>query len=204
MAQPWLAAGYECWIVDIQHPVAYENHGVTSSGKLHMVHADLRQTWLPPRDIINRVAAVFCFPPCTHLANSGNRHKRFKGHRKLAESADYFATSVELCEWLQAPYMIENPVGSMSTYWRKPDHTFHPWHFTGHNEADNYTKTTCLWTGNGFIMPDRNVKEGLPDPDDRIHKAPPSATRGDVRSITPMGFAVAVFLANSRKRYKII
>jgi len=23
MAEPWLAAAYECWIVDIQHPVAY-------------------------------------------------------------------------------------------------------------------------------------------------------------------------------------
>lgn len=27
MARPWLDAGYECYIVDIQHPVAYEMGG---------------------------------------------------------------------------------------------------------------------------------------------------------------------------------
>ena len=24
MAEPWLAAGYDCWIVDIQHPHSYD------------------------------------------------------------------------------------------------------------------------------------------------------------------------------------
>ena len=48
MAQPWLDTGYECWIVDIQHPVAYETGGITRDGNLIKVHADLRQPWLPP------------------------------------------------------------------------------------------------------------------------------------------------------------
>lgn len=34
-------------------------------------------------------------------------------------------------------------------------------------------------------------------PDDRIHKAPPSAERANFRSATPRGFAHAVFLANA-------
>ena len=32
MAQPWLDAGYECWIVDIQHPVAYATGGGDGGG----------------------------------------------------------------------------------------------------------------------------------------------------------------------------
>ena len=41
MVHPWLDAGYECWIVDLQHPPAYETGGVTTEGRLHKVHADL-------------------------------------------------------------------------------------------------------------------------------------------------------------------
>ena len=33
-------------------------------------------------------------------------------------------------------------------------------------------------------------------PDDRIHKCPPSAERANIRSATPRGFARAVFEAN--------
>ncbi len=92
--------------------------------------------------------------------------------------------------------MIENPVSTLATYWRKPDHSFHPWQYTGFCLGDNYTKKTCLWTGGGFVMPEPNV---LADskPDDRIHKAPPSDERADFRSATPMGFARAVFQANA-------
>jgi hypothetical protein len=51
--------------------------------------------------------------------------------------------------------MLENPVGVLSSYWRKPDHTFDPCDYGGYlNPAgDAYTKKTCLWTGGGFIMP---------------------------------------------------
>jgi hypothetical protein len=95
--------------------------------------------------------------------------------------------------------MIENPVSTLSTYWRKPDHTFHPWQYTAFEMGDNYTKKTCLWTGNGFVMPAPAVTAGLGQPDDRIHKAPPSEERGNIRSATPMGFARAVFEANARQ-----
>jgi hypothetical protein len=38
---------------------------------------------------------------------------------------------------------IENPVGIMSTKWRKPNQIIQPWQF-GHEEA----KKTCLWLKN--------------------------------------------------------
>ena len=92
--------------------------------------------------------------------------------------------------------MLENPVSTISSYWRKPDHTFHPWEFTSFEAADNYTKKTCLWTGGGFAMPQPSPALMNAKPDDRIHKSPPSDERADFRSATPMGFARAVFEAN--------
>lgn len=197
MVEPWLAAGYECWIVDIQHPVAYETGGITRDGKLRRVHADLTRPWLCPveRDCI---AFVSAFPPCDHLAVSGARWFKGKGLRRLAVSVEMFATAAEFCEWCGAPYLIENPVSNIASHWRKADYTFSPHHFTGYRPEDNYTKKTCLWTGHGFKMPERYEAPGLGEPDDRIHKCPPSAERHNIRAETPLGFAYAVFKANGK------
>ena len=46
-------------------------------------------------------------------------------------------------------------------------------------------------------MPPEFRAEGLGDPDDRIHKAPPGPDRANFRSATPLGFARAVFKANA-------
>jgi hypothetical protein len=87
--------------------------------------------------------------------------------------------------------MLENPVGMLSSYWRKPDYTFQPWQY-----GDTYTKKTCLWTGGGFVMPDAWHVRKPAGTVESIHLMPPSADRGDKRSVTPAGFARAVFEAN--------
>lgn len=193
MAAPWVDAGYTAVIVDQQH-----KPGIERDGDVIRVGADIRNGWVPPRDIIDRIAFVAAFPPCDHLAVSGARWFQGKGLRSLALSVDLFATAAELCEWLSAPYVIENPVSTISTYWRKPDYVFHPHEFTGLEPYDNYTKRTCLWTGGGFVMPESCRDFTLGEPDDRIHRAPPSADRANIRSATPMGFARAVFAANAQ------
>lgn len=156
MAEPWLAAGYDCWIVDIQHPNAYDTGGVTAvvpekpgRGTLYKVRWDLTKPWLCPVDR-SKLAFVAAFPPCDHLAVSGARWFAGKGLRKLAMSVEMFATAAEFCEWAGAPYMLENPVSNIASHWRKSDHTFSPYYFTGYNLDDNYTKKTCLWTGGGL------------------------------------------------------
>ena len=203
MAQPWLEAGYECWTVDIQHPAAYETGGVTTDGRLNKVHADLSQPWLCPVDR-ERIAFVAGFPPCDHLAVSGARWFRGKGLRALSRSVSMFATAAEFCEWAGAPYLIENPVSAISTYWRKPDYTFHPHDYTAFCLDDSYTKKTCLWTGGGFLMPTPERHTDAPEPDDRIHKCPPGPDRHNVRSATPAGFARAVFEANRFPRLRAV
>jgi hypothetical protein len=188
MAQPWAEAGYECYCVDLQHDRVSTKDGVT------YIAADILD-FIPA---IGEYAFVAAFPPCTDLAVSGARWFRDKGLSGLIGALQLVERCRQICEWSGAPWMLENPVSTISTYWRKPDHSFHPHDFTGFCLDDNYTKKTCLWTGGGFVMPEPN-RADLPPPDDRIHKAPPSEERANFRSATPAGFARAVFEANHKQ-----
>ena len=194
MVEPWAEAGHECWIVDIQHEkgVHYdEERGI------HIVGADLR--FHVPEEVPRNVDFVACFPPCTHLSISGARWMQGKGLRALAESVEMFATSAEYAENTGAPYFIENPMSTISTYWRPPDHKFHPAHYSGYHLEDNYTKETWLWVGNGFIMPPKDMPMDLFVDTQKIHYLPPSDERANIRSATPTGFAIAVYQAYGEK-----
>lgn len=190
MVQPWADAGFECFCVDAQHPTGEHRHGnITTIG------ADIK-TWLPPP---RRYAIVFGFPPCTNLAVSGARWFQAKGMQGLADGLEMVEACRRVCDWSQAPWMIENPVSTLASYWRKPDYTFHPKDFGGFVGGDNdgYSKRTCLWIGGGFRLPQKR-----PIPELRplfIHRMPPSKDRTDLRSETPRGFARAIFEANVGK-----
>ena len=136
-------------------------------------------------------------PPCTHLAVSGARWFRDKGLYALAESIELFAHAVDILESLGCPWGIENPVSTISSYWRKPDYSFDPCDYAGYpgGIGDTYTKKTCLWTSDDFVMPQARRIEPT---DTRIHTMAPSPERGNLRSATPPGFARAVFEANYR------
>ena len=194
MVAPWLNAGYECWLVDIQHLPGISkdpNHN------LYRVGVDLTYPLRRPAELSGEIILTFAAPPCDHLAVSGARWFKGKGLRKLAWSIQLFATAAEMCEAIGAPYGIENPVSTISTYWRKPDYRFHPWQYCGFEPSDNYNKKTCLWTGNGFVMPPHNYPANNPPPDNRIHTAAPGPDRANFRRASPLGFARAVFEANS-------
>lgn len=185
MVQPWLDAGYECWIVDAQHPP-----GVSRDGSLVKVGADVT-TWLPPR---SEYRIVFGFPPCTNLAVSGARWFKDKGLAGLADGLRVVEAVRDVCEWTDAPWMIENPVSTLSTYWREPDFMFDPFEFGGWVDGDAYTKRTCLWVGGGFVIPPK--RPVAPTEGSKMWRLGPTPDRGDVRSVTPPGFARAVFEAN--------
>ena len=142
--------------------------------------------WIPP---FTEISAAFFFPPCTDVSVSGARWFKDKGIGTLILALRLFEASVRIAEWTKAPYLIENPVSTVSTYWRKPDHNFDPCDY-----GDPYTKKTCLWTGGGFRMPPKNRVE--PTEGSKMWKLPPSENRANLRSETPMGFAQAVFEAN--------
>jgi hypothetical protein len=189
MLKPWAAAGYECIAVDILH----RGDSVGDDG-IRRVGADITE-YLPPRA---DYAAVFAFPPCTHLANSGARWFREKGLAALADALRVVEAAKRICEWSGAPWMLENPMGTLSTYWRSPDYTFDPCDFGGYVDppTDHYTKRTCLWVGAGFRMPP--TRRVPPHEGSKMHLMPPSKDRAQRRSVTPLGFAQAVFEANHK------
>ena len=185
-AKPWAKAGYLCYCVDIQHP-----EGENRSGNIIKVKADMLN-WLPPRGNIQFAAF---YPPCTDTAVSGARWFKDKGIGAIINALKLFEVSVKIAEWSKAPYYIENPVSTVSTYWRKPDYTFHPCDY-----SDPYTKKTCLWVGGGFKMPIKNRVE--PTQGSKMHTLPNNSERAEIRSVTPEGFAKAVFKANSKRELK--
>jgi hypothetical protein len=81
---------------------------------------------------------IIAFPPCTDLCVSGAvwfEKKRKNGTQQ--KSIDFFMKFVNSkCEKI----VIENPVGIMSSVWRKPTQIIHPWMF-----GDPFEKRTCLW-----------------------------------------------------------
>lgn len=193
MVLPWAEAGYDCLIVDAQHPEGFSKSPLHD--RITCMQGDMLE-WIPPREWVDDVVAVFAFPPCDHMAVSGARWFQGKGLGKLAHSIELFHKAAQWCEWLGGKYLIENPVSTISSYWRKPDYTFHPYQYAGFEPSDNYTKKTCLWTGGGFVMPKPMHPDDI-EPDNRIHMCPPGPERANIRSATPLGFARAVFEASA-------
>lgn len=195
--RPWVEAGYGAVLVDPAHGLSHTD-GTTVALALTVEEA------MPEiADLLNRgrVELVASFPPCTDLAVSGARWFAEKGRKDSLFQARAGMVA-ESCRTIGAisgaPYFVENPVSVLSSLWGKPDYTFQPWQYAGWEAKDNYTKKTCLWTGNGFSLPPVKLAVGLGEPDDRIHKAPPGPERANFRSATPQGFSRAVF-AHMRK-----
>lgn len=182
---PWAEAGYECVCLDLQHSIRRDRRERVGLGWITYRWADVRS-----ESRLDNAAGVFAFPPCTNLAVSGARDFQRKGLRGLIDALEVVEVCRILCESSGAWWMLENPVSRLSSSWRKPDHMFDPCDY-----GDPYTKKTCIWSGGGFVMPPKNrVPVTL---ESYIHKMPPSPDRANRRSETPMGFARAVFAANS-------
>lgn len=133
------------------------------------------------------------FPPCTYLTVSANKWYKDQPPRKSGalvgearrearrEAIEFFMRLYK-CE---IPLVaIENPIGVMSTEFRKPDQVLQPWMF-GHNE----TKATCLWLKNLPLIKPTNIVNGR---DQRLHKLSPSKDRAKLRSKTYPGIAAAM------------
>lgn len=133
---------------------------------------------------------LIAFPPCTHLAVSGARWFR----DKQAEQREAIAFFRQLAEAPIAKIAIENPIGIMSTHYRKPDQIVQPWMF-GHGEV----KATCLWLKDLPKLQPTNVVEGRKA---RVHREPPSPDRWKNRSRTLPGLARAMAIQWSEEQSK--
>jgi hypothetical protein len=192
-ARPWAEAGFACWCVDFQHSIRRDREERVGAGVIRYVWGDVR-SWRPPE----RPDFLMAFPPCTHVAVSGARDFKKKGLRLLSDALDVFNACDQAAAWSFAPYFIENPVGVLSSHVRKPDHLFDPCDYAGYlaeASAEAFTKKTCIWSGNGFVMPAQRTV--VPTLGSMMHLMPPSEDRADLRAVTPAGFSRAVFQANA-------
>lgn len=118
---------------------------VTMDGKLHKEISH------------NEWDLIIAHPPCTYLTVTGNRWFNVKRYGVKAiqrikdreEAAKFFMQIVNAnCEHIA----IENPVGYMSTTYRKPDQIIQPYMF-----GDAFEKKTCLWLKNLSLLKPANI-----------------------------------------------
>lgn len=88
---------------------------------------------------------ILAFPPCTYLTVTGNRwfnierygENALRRHKEREDAIKFFMAFANAdCDKIA----IENPVGVMSTAYRKPNQIIHPYMF-----GDPERKSTCLW-----------------------------------------------------------
>ena len=88
---------------------------------------------------------IIAFPPCTYLTVTGNRwfnverygEKALQRQKDREDAINFFMAFANAdCDKIA----IENPVGVMSTAYRKPNQIIHPYMF-----GDPERKATCLW-----------------------------------------------------------
>lgn len=101
---------------------------------------------------------MIAHPPCTYLTVTGNRwfkpeyRERFPNREQQRQDAiDFF---LFLAEIPIPKIAVENPIGIISTVYRKPDQIIQPYYF-----GDPERKSTCLWLRNlPKLLPTNIVK----------------------------------------------
>ena len=171
------AKGHEAYSCDILPP---------SGGKPEWhLQCDVREVLDKDWDM------VIAHPPCDHLAASGARWFKQKiADGRQQQGIDFFMLFTKLDH--VSKVAIENPIGIMSTKYRKPDQIIQPWMF-GHPEK----KATCLWLkGLPLLKETDNVKDkmdNIPKKEiQRIYYMPQSKNRSKMRSKTYTGIAKAM------------
>lgn len=102
---------------------------------------------------------IIAFPPCTYLTVTGNRwfnidrygEKAIQRYKDRKDAIDFFMAFANAdCDKIA----IENPVGIMSSEWRKPNQIINPWQF-----GDAFEKKTCLWLKGLPLLKPTNIVE---------------------------------------------
>ena len=104
---------------------------------------------------------IIAFPPCTYLTVAGNRWFNVEkfGDKAVARERDRERPIQFFLLFINSDcpkIAVENPIGVMSTIYRKPDQIIQPYQF-GHNAR----KHTCLWLkGLPLLKPTQIVDMG--------------------------------------------
>lgn len=141
------ARGHEAYSADIQEPTGGHPEWHILGDVLPLINGDCTFFTMDGRahNISGEWDLIIAHPPCTYLTVTGNRwfsidrygDKAIQRHKDRKEAINFFMIFANAdCEKIA----IENPVGIMSSAWRKPDQIIQPWQF-----GDAFEKKTCLW-----------------------------------------------------------
>lgn len=206
MGLPWAKEGHSVFCFNADEGNHGEYNIKMQHKNLHYINVWIDDNFMGKVTHIPLPDIIFAFPDCTMLAGTGNKHSRSPA--SIIQAVDNAKRVNHMGNQLDTPWMVENPVGKMSTLWRKPDYYFDPYQYggymTGSEESfhpkmprrDGYTKKTCIWAGNGFVMPEKRPVEHIGKFWGWAYLGGSSARTKQLRSLTPRGFAEAVFLAN--------
>ena len=180
------AHGHEAWSNDLE--------GNEPRGKYPNYHlaGDVRWFLDQPAPGGAPWDVLIAFPPCTYLCVSGLHWNKRRPARAL-ETEAALAFALELAHAPIPRIAIENPVGCLSTRWRKPDQIIQPWQF-----GDDASKATCLWLKNLPALTHTNVLPGgrtarrANQTASGQNKLGPSPERAALRAVTYPGIANAM------------
>lgn len=192
--------GHEAYSCDIQEPSGDHPEWHILGDALKSIKGGIITTMDGKMHDIGRWDLLIAHPPCTYLTLAGNRWfkpefaVRFPDRQiKRKEAVDFFMAIANAdCDRIA----IENPVGIMSSQWRKPDQYIEPYMF-----GDPEKKKTGLWIKGLPLLKPTNIiepviihcKSGANEP--RWHMETmhlPKEERSRVRSKTFPGIAEAM------------
>lgn len=137
--------GHEAYSCDIREPSGGHPEWHILGDALRAIEGGEIVTMDGKAHYIGKWDLLIAHPPCTYLTVTGNRwfnivrygEKAIKRAKDREEAIEFFMGFANAdCDRI----CIENPVGIMSTRWRKADQIIQPWMF-----GDAAEKKTCLW-----------------------------------------------------------
>ena len=137
--------GHEAYSCDIQEPSGGHPEWHILGDALKAIEGGQIVTMNGQKHDVGKWDLMIAHPPCTYLTVTGNRWFNVERYgdaaiNRLANRHEAVNFFMEFALSGIPKIAIENPVGCMSTAWRKPDQIIHPYMF-----GDPARKATCLW-----------------------------------------------------------
>lgn len=210
-AQPWADAGHPVLLVDPKHPPGLSERadgmhtfGGTVGDALEQIRSG---GWAG----FGRFGVCLAAPPCQHLTIAGAQYWPAKdADGRTDEAVRIVRNCLAVANELQPDvFALENPLGRIPKLIPEIGKhllIFNPCDYAGHApdpQAEAYTKRTCLWGWFNPVLPPAPVEPVfiIASNGDRYaplmwHTGGKSDRTKELRSMTPLGFARAFYIAN--------
>jgi hypothetical protein len=137
--------GHEAYSADIQEPSGGHPEWHILGDVIPLLNGETFYTMDGEKHVVDHWDIIIAHPPCTYLTVAGNRYfnierygeKAIQRHKDREKAVDFFMSFITAdCDRIA----VENPIGIMSTRYKKPSQIIQPYYF-----GDNARKATCLW-----------------------------------------------------------